>query len=149
MRTTQACISQNQPTGTKSPAGSNRNAAKEKEEKNFSFAQQPQQNLKYQQERNRQFFSRQQTNRSSSREPVAINLSPHQPHKPALVTERKMCFCGVEPQTAHDANVKEEENHLTVAGQLQILSHTLVGTRTKARVIKEAHTNQQDLSVAA
>ena len=38
--------------------------------------------------------------------------------------KRRMCCCGVEPQTAPHPTVKEEENHPTVAGQLQILSHT-------------------------
>ena len=77
------------PTRTRSPAESNRNAAKEKEEKEFFLllSDRHKTNLNQQQKRNNRFFSRHQTVQSSSRSPVAINLNPHKPQ--ALATARR------------------------------------------------------------
>ena len=82
-RTAPACNSQNQPTKTSRLRDRTATQRKKKRGKEFfPFALRPQQQKPQSTaKRINRFFSRQQTTRSSSREPVAIALSPHQHHK--------------------------------------------------------------------
>lgn len=76
-----ACISQTCPPEQVACGIEPQRSERKREKEFFPFAQRPQQKPQSLAKRNNRFLSRQQTTLSSSCEPVAIALSPHQHHK--------------------------------------------------------------------
>ena len=113
-----ACNSQNQPTRTNRLRDRTATQRKKKRKRNFSFCS---------------AIATKQTSINSKNEIIDSSLVIKQSnlllarrfqsistrinHKLSLphAEREKMCFCGVEPQTAQHPNVKEEENYPTVA----------------------------------
>jgi hypothetical protein len=129
---------------TKSPAGSNRIVAKEKEFFALLSDRNKQQktNLNQQQERKQSILlsslSRQQATHSSSREPAAIALSPHQPRALGTPKEKgEKCTAVESNHKQHNAQTSKEKRTIRQSRQLAHWIRPLTNPLHTAQELKQ------------